>query len=132
MSNSASIPRTVEVRRASLAGLMAATAAAAAAVTLAVTLAVDGRSTGTTSSGHASPSPAVSAPAGADRGAVSLMSFTPAQLLAGTLGGYALPATDRPTLESVLSSMSPKTRSYTERIMGLTFEQLAAGAAGQP
>ena len=28
--------------------------------------------------------------------------------------------------------MSPETRRYTESVMNLTFEQLAAGAAGQP
>ena len=53
------------------------------------------------------------------------MSMTPAQLAGVRIGtGYQLPA--------VLASMSPETRRYTESIMNLTFEQLAAGAAGQP
>jgi hypothetical protein len=62
------------------------------------------------------------------------MSLTPAQLAAGAVGtGYALPsAQSGPTMESVLSSMSSKTRRYTGAVMALTFEQLAAGAAGSP
>ena len=63
--------------------------------------------------------------------AVSIMSLTPAQLFAGALGGYALP-NEGPTIESVLSTMSPETRRYTESVMNLTIEQLAAGAAGHP
>ena len=63
--------------------------------------------------------------------AVSIMSLTPAQLFAGALRGYALP-NDGPTIESVLSTMSPETRRYTESVMNLTIEQLAAGAAGHP
>ena len=57
-------------------------------------------------------------------GVPSIMSMTPAQLAAKTSG--------RPALESVLSSMSPKTRRFTEAIMSLTFAQLAMGAAGSP
>jgi hypothetical protein len=62
------------------------------------------------------------------------MSLTPAQLAGLGLGtGYQLPnAQSSPTAAAVLASMSPKTRRYTESIMNLTFEQLAAGAAGQP
>ena len=62
------------------------------------------------------------------------MSLTPAGLAADALGtGYALPSAQKgPTMESVLASMSPQTREYTQRIMNLTFAQLAAGAAGQP
>lgn len=131
MSLSASIPPTVQIRRTSLAGLVAAVAVAAAAMTWVVALAFDGGSP-TTLGVHASSSPPVSSPADVDHGTTSIMSFTPAQLFAGTLGGYALPETDQPTVESVLSSMTPQTRNYTERVMGLTFEQLAAGAAGQP
>lgn len=65
---------------------------------------------------------------------MSIMSLTPAQLAARALGtGYALPTSQSgPTVESVLASMSPETRRYTEAVMGLTFEQLAAGAAGHP
>jgi hypothetical protein len=62
------------------------------------------------------------------------MSLTPMQLPVGALGtGYA-PPTEQPglTVESVLASMSPQTRRDTERLMNLTFEQLAAGAAGHP
>ena len=64
----------------------------------------------------------------------SLMSMTPAQLAGSGLGtGYALPsAQSGPTVDSVLASMSPETRRYTQRIMSLTFAQLAAGAAGSP
>ena len=52
----------------------------------------------------------------------------------GALGtGYQLPrAQHGPTIGSVLASMDPKTRRYTEKIMALTFTQLAAGAAGHP
>ena len=63
-----------------------------------------------------------------------LLSMTPAQLAGLGLGtGYQLPnAQSSPTSAAVLASMSPETRRYTESIMNLTFEQLAAGAAGQP
>jgi len=63
-----------------------------------------------------------------------IMSLTPAGLAANAFGtGYALPSAHKgPSVESVLASMSPQTREYTERIMNLTFAQLAAGAAGQP
>ena len=63
-----------------------------------------------------------------------LMSMTPAQLAGVGLGtGYQLPtAQSSPTSADVLGSMSPETRRYTESIMNLTFEQLAAGAAGKP
>ena len=63
-----------------------------------------------------------------------LMSMTPAQLAGVGLGtGYQLPsAQTSPTSATVLASMSPETRRHTESIMNLTFEQLAAGAAGQP
>ena len=64
----------------------------------------------------------------------SIMSLTPARLAAGALGsGYALPAVrSGPTMASVLASMSPETRRWTEAVMALTFRQLAAGAAGHP
>ena len=63
-----------------------------------------------------------------------IMALTPARLAAGALGtGYQLPrAQHGPTIASVLASMDPKTRRYTEKIMALTFTQLAAGAAGHP
>jgi hypothetical protein len=62
------------------------------------------------------------------------LSMTPWQLSGAGLGtGYQLlSAQSSPTVASVLTSMSPETRRYTERIMNLTFEQLAAGAAGHP
>ena len=62
-----------------------------------------------------------------------LMSMTPAQLAGIGLGtGYQLPtAQSSPTSADVLGSMSPETRRYTESIMNLTFEQLAAGACRQ-
>ena len=64
----------------------------------------------------------------------SVLSLTPMGLASGALGtGYALPAAQRePSVASVLASMDPQTRRYTEAIMALTFKQLAAGAAGQP
>ena len=67
-------------------------------------------------------------------GMASIMALTPARLAAGALGtGYQLPqAQHGPTMASVLASMDPKTRQYTEKIMALTFTQLAAGAAGHP
>jgi hypothetical protein len=63
---------------------------------------------------------------------VTLMRLTPGQIAGGALGGYALPTAQGPSLQQVLASMSPQTRRYTERIMSLTFQQLAAGAAGHP
>src|SRR5262249_21953588 len=63
----------------------------------------------------------------------SLMSLTPGEIAGGALGGYALPIVrDGTTLESVLASMSPQTRRDTERLMSLSFAQLAAGAGGHP
>ena len=64
----------------------------------------------------------------------SIMALTPARFAAGALGaGYALPSRQSgPTVASVLASMSPQTRRYTEAVMSLTFAQLAAGAAGSP
>jgi len=77
----------------------------------------------------ASSRPAAHAPS---REAV-IMSITPAALAAGALGGYALPSLRHgPTLQSVLASMSPSTRRYTQAVMNLTFGQLKAGAAGSP
>jgi hypothetical protein len=63
----------------------------------------------------------------------SIMDLTPGDLAGGGLGGYALPSSQSgSTLAEVLASMSPQTRRYTKALMGMTFEQLAAGAAGQP
>ena len=174
MSYSHSIPRTVQVRRDHLFGLIGAVAALAACVTWVVTtFAFD---TGT--SGAASSLQATAARVGAaqqpatftmtrkqieglstmapqtatftmtrkqieglstmaqqtGRQADPLMSMTPAQLAGVGLGtGYQLPnAQSSPTSAAVLASMSPETRRYTESIMNLTFDQLAAGAAGHP
>ena len=67
-------------------------------------------------------------------GMAPIMALTPARLAAGALStGYQLArAQHGPTIASVLASMDPKTRLYTEKIMALTFTQLAAGAAGHP
>jgi hypothetical protein len=64
----------------------------------------------------------------------SIMALTPARFAAGALGsGYALSVKQTgPTLASILASMSPQTRRYTEAVMALTFTQLKAGAAGSP
>ena len=64
----------------------------------------------------------------------TIMALSPARLAAGAFDSrYALPAKPTgPTMTSVLASMSPATRRYTEAIMSLTFAQLAAGAAGSP
>jgi len=62
----------------------------------------------------------------------SVMQLTPGEIAGGGLGGYAIPTAKGPTLQQVLDSMSPQTRRYTERLMSLTFQQLAAGAAGHP
>jgi hypothetical protein len=132
MNVSASIPATVQIRRTLLVGLLVAVAVLAATVTWALSsLAFDGGASSTASPVRTSRLTSSSA-ARQTHAAASIRSLTPAQLYAGTLGGYALPSTDRPTIESVLSSMSPQTRRYTERIMNLTFAQLAAGAAGHP
>jgi hypothetical protein len=68
------------------------------------------------------------------RRADPLLSMTPAQLAGVGLGtGYQLPNEQTsPTSAAVLASMSPETRRYTESVMNLTFEQLAAGGAGHP
>jgi hypothetical protein len=63
----------------------------------------------------------------------TIMALTPERLTGAFDSRYAL-ATRKtgPTMGSVLASMSPATRRYTEAIMSLTFAQLAAGAAGSP
>jgi hypothetical protein len=149
MSVSPSIPATIEIRRGRLIGLVAAVAVVAAAVTwFLVAFAFDNTSSTANSIGlrtiavgnphpPASPHFTVAGPTRASQDArkvPSIMSLTPADLEGGALGtGYALPTTQSgPTTASVLASMSPQTREYTKRIMGLTFAQLAAGAAGQP
>ena len=175
MSNSHSIPPTVQIRRDHLLGLIGVVAALAASVTWVVTaFAFDSGTSGAVSS-----SPPTSSGVGAAQRASatftmtrkqieglstmapqtatftmtrrqieglstmaqptgrqtdSLLSMTPAKLAGVGLGtGYQLPnAQSSPTSAAVLASMSPETRRYTESIMNLTFEQLAAGAAGHP
>ena len=155
MSYSHSIPPTVQIRRDRLPGLIGVVAALAACVTWVVTaLAFDTGTSRTVSSSQAT-SPRVGA---AQQGSATftmsrqqieglstmapqsgrladpLMSMTPAQLAGVGLGtGYQLPnAQSSPTSAAVLASMSPETRRHTESIMNLSFEQLAAGAAGHP
>ena len=154
MSVSASIPATVQIRRRHLVGLIGLVAVVAACVTWVVSaFAFDTGTSGVSSlqatSTHVSaaqPTPATftmsrgqieglstMAPQ-TGRNADPLRSMTPAQLAGVGLGtGYQLPnAQSSPTSAAVLASMSPETRRYTESIMNLTFQQLAAGAAGHP
>ena len=155
MSLSASIPATVQIRRSHLLGLLGAVGALAACITWVVTaFPFDTDTSGTVSSSQATSTRVAGAqqvPAtftmtrkqieglstmaqqtGSSTG--SVMSMTPAQLAGVGLGtGYQLPtAQSSPTAAAVLASMSPEARRYTESVMNLTFEQLAAGAAGQP
>jgi hypothetical protein len=153
MSTYPSIPATVELRRGRFFGLVVGIAALTAAVTWALSAyAFDSGSATTASSGSqvseivdplppaslhfrvvAGPGSATSAAQDARR-VTPIMSLSAADLAANALGtGYAVPsAHEGPSVESVLASMSPRTREYTKRIMSLTFAQLAAGAAGQP
>ena len=155
MSFSAPIPATVQIRRGHLLGLIGVVAALAACVTWVVTaFAFDTGTSGAGSSSHATSTRVAAAqqdPATftmtrrqieglstmapqTGRHADQLMSMTPARLAGLGLGtGYQLPnAQSSPTAAAVLASMTPGTRRYTESVMKLTFEQLAAGAAGQP
>ena len=155
MSVSASIPATVQIRRGHLVGLIGGVAALATCVTWVVTaVAFDTGTSGAVSSSQAASARIAAtqqAPATftmtrkqiealstmaqqSGRAADAVMSMTPAQLAGVGLGtGYQLPNAQRsPTAAAVLASMSPETRRYTEAVMNLTFEQLAAGAAGQP
>ena len=149
MSVSASIPATVQIRRSHLLGLIGVVAALAACVTwVVIAFALD---TGTSGAVSSSTSVFASQPATftmtrkqieglstmaqqTGRNSGSVMSMTPAQLAGLGLGtGYQLPnAQSSPTAAAVLASMSPETRRYTESVMNLTFEQLAAGAGGHP
>ncbi|SRR6266498_843455 len=134
MNVSTSTPATVEIKRSRLLGLIALVAALAAAATwIVLALAFDSGSS-TASSVRPNVSSPVSLPMQDARKDPSIMSLTPAQLAANALGtGYQLPIQHKGrTVTSVLASMSPETRRYTEAVMGLTFAQLAAGAAGHP
>jgi hypothetical protein len=141
MNVSTSIPVTVQIRRSRLLGLLGVVAVLAAAVTWAVlALAGDTGSdqalSSATSYVPSLPIPAVTVTRASEaqqaRTVRSIMDLTPGDLAGGGLGGYALPSRRTPTSEDVLASMSPQTRRYTKAVMGLTFRQLAAGAAGSP
>jgi hypothetical protein len=160
MNVSATIPPTVHIRRGRLIALVCGVAAAAVAVTWAVlAFGVDsgsGQARATASARPAvvsSPIPMtgyldgitsrpsvvapraarVLSPAAQETRRLWIGSFSPAELSAGALGGYALPdVRSGLTRESVLSSLSPKSRRYVEAVTTLTFDQLAAGAAGSP
>jgi hypothetical protein len=155
MSYSHSIPPNVQIRRDHLLGLIGVVAALAACVTaVVIAFAFDNGTSEAVSSSHATATRVAAAQQGpatftmtrkqieglstmaqeTGHHADPLESMTPAQLAGVGLGtGYQLPsAQSSPTAAAVLASMSPQTRRYTERIMNLTFEQLATGAAGQP
>ena len=131
MNAFSSIPATVEIRRGRLFSLVGAVAVLAAAVTWAG-FAATSQKVGPTAQAGAQTSYLGQASSSAPLHSVSIMTLTPEQLADGALGtGYALPSHHTgSTLKSVLASMSPQTRRYTQRIMRLTFAQLAAGAAG--
>jgi hypothetical protein len=129
MNASITAPATVQISRNRLLGLVAGVAALAAGITwvLAAVEFDNGSST-------ARPAEPARISYATPPRAFSLMKLTPARLAAGALGtGYQLPTTQSgPTLESVLASMSPQTRRWTAAVTSLTFDQLAAGAAGHP
>jgi hypothetical protein len=138
MNVSTTTRATVEIRRSSLLGLVAAAAVLAAVVTWALSayaLDTGGGKAQTSRPGSGSVHAAVSAEptvASGSREAL-IMSITPAALAAGALGGYALPSSQPgPTTAQILASMTPATRRYTKKIMSLTFAQLKGGAAGWP
>jgi hypothetical protein len=65
------------------------------------------------------------------------MALTPARLAAAANKTAArVPKRNRadkaPTLAAVLASMTPETRRYMQKVISLTFAQLAAGATGSP
>jgi hypothetical protein len=132
------VSTTVEIRRDRLIALIAAVAVLATGITWAFsTYAVNVRDATAQngSSGRASMSPAVGTHTALDAGSPRslIASMTPAGIQAGALGGYALPTnTSNLTLYEVLASLDPATRRYTKMIMGLTVDQLRAGAAGSP
>jgi hypothetical protein len=155
MSNSASIPRTIQIRRGHLLGLIGAVAALTASITWIATAVPVGSETSVPGAqSHATSARSIATQPGAPTFAVSreqivglstmalpadrpvdpLMSATPAQLAGIGLGtGYQLPSAQRsPSAADVLASMSPETRRSVESVLNLTFEQLAAGAAGSP
>jgi hypothetical protein len=135
MNISTTIPATVQIGRGRLFGLIGVVAALAAVITwMLLALAFDNGTPAATSNVQTDAVAPISSARQDARRVPSIMSLTPARLAAGALGtGYALPrAHSGPTMESVLSSMSSKTRRDTEAVTALTFERLAAGAAGSP
>ena len=152
MSIATTAPSTVQIRRSRLLWLIVGVAAVAAASTWALTTLAGGsehdaaksasaRISLTSSQKHSLGSIAslgagyLSRSSDAPTPRVpSIFELTPARLAAGALGtGYQLPVKlTGPTLESVLASMSAQTRRWTKAVTGLTFEQLADGAAGYP
>jgi len=147
MSVSVPIPQTVQIRRNRFVGLIGGVAAVAAAVTWAV-LAFGTDTGGGQAQSDASAQPTVislpipsvpldlSVAPAAEQNARSIhsaMDLTPGDLAGGGVWGYGLPARQTgPTTEEVLAGMSPQTRRYVERLMSLTFRELAAGAGGAP
>ena len=133
MNVSTTIPATIEIRRSRLLWLVTGVGILVAVVTWAlVSVAFD---RGSSSAQPVSTYAANPSSAAQDaRSVPSILTFTPARLAAGALGtGYAVPtARKEPTVASVLASMSPSTRRYTQAVMALTFRQLSAGAAGSP
>jgi hypothetical protein len=107
--------------------LILAAAAIVAMIAIGAVLALTVGSTTKTGSAPVATSPAPTS-------SFSIMSLTPEQLADGALGlGYALPsAHPLPSTASVLATMSPSTRRYTQAVMALTFAKLKAGAAGAP
>jgi hypothetical protein len=156
MNVSTAIPQTVQIRRGRLLGLIAGVAALTAAITWAV-LALAGETGGVARTSAAAqplalpiPPMAVTAPAQSvnlpippmavtrasaapdTRVVRSIMDLTPGDLAGGGLWGYDLGNEQSGPTADAFASMSPRTQRYTEAVMGLTFEQLAAGAAGHP
>jgi hypothetical protein len=132
MSIATTAPSTVQIRRSHLLTLIVGVATVAAAITWAVTTvaAGSGNEAAAKSASVRNPLTAVAKTPEVS----SIFKLTAARLAAGALGtGYQLPVKQTgPTVESVLAAMNPQTRRWTKNVMALTFEQLAAGAAGSP
>jgi uncharacterized protein DUF4242 len=151
MTVSASTPTTIQIRRSRLIGLLAFVATVAAAITWAVqafapnegpsalpqntptadAVAVEQFANGTANIARAQQD-AAALYANPIRSIRSIMDLTPGDLAGGGVWGYVVPSRQTDTLEEVLASMSPESRRYVTTIMGLTFRELAHGAAGSP
>lgn len=157
MSVSVSIPQTVQIRRHRFVGLLGGVAAVAAAATWAVLafgtdigggqaqpnvptkpaiLPLPIPSSGYLDGAHLSfTTDSVGVPPSVQhrRKVRSIMDLTPGDVAGGAVWGYAIPSGQKgPTTAEVFASMSPEARRYVESLMGLTFRELAAGAAGAP